>query len=638
MTSHRINSNYISEAELMRRHFYQLIGKVMGYGNFLGSLVFGLFIVLDEGKTSLYEYPVPLGMLGLGIFSLWLDRTNIKEQTRKHLYAINYITIPLILFYFIEDAAVTYWTILFLYLIMAFVLQNIILVCYSLLTSIIVLLCILFLSPPVLWVQIEIDDHITRLALFAIAAVFGLFGLKSIKKREKMLFHYMNQSEEMAFQDSLLKIPNRMDFNLYVDFSLRTEPLIVCKIEINQFQSVYDVLGYQKSDELLEKVKMRLAENLGGFSYLAKGEGNTFLVAIKEKSIGQSEGALFEKLLDALVQPYKLELHDYLLGFNIGAANSVKDGSTSDELMRHAQFALDKSKESGLNQVEFCSEEIKESMMKQVQISEALYQADLEKEFHLVYQPQIELKTQQMIGLEALIRWEHPQMGTISPNHFIAIAEKNGFIIPLGKWILEKACQEVQNVSDLTGKPLKLAVNVSFIQIGQKDFVEDILAILQKTGFPAEQLEIELTERSLFENRIEDFIKIEELRSHGIRIAIDDFGTGYSSFGLLAKIKVDKIKVPREFIDYVDSNQNSQRIVETITAMAERFQITCLAEGIERIEESRFLQNLICQEAQGYYYAKPAAICQIEEWLLTSWTDINASNQADQQKIFNLEK
>lgn len=253
--------------------------------------------------------------------------------------------------------------------------------------------------------------------------------------------------------------------------------------------------------------------------------------------------------------------------------------------------------------------------MNQVQISEALYQANLDSEFHVVYQPQIELKTNQIIGVEALIRWNHPQMGMISPGIFIEIAEKNGFIVPLGKWILEKACWEVQMLSDSIGRPLKLAVNVSFIQIRQDGFVEEVLQILKKIGFQPDRLEIELTERSLFENRPEDLAKIDALRAKGIRIAIDDFGTGYSSFGILAKVQVDKIKVPRDFIENVDSNQNSQRIVTTIASMADRFQLTCLAEGIERLEESNFLHQLICQEVQGYYYAKPAVINQVEKWL-----------------------
>lgn len=283
--------------------------------------------------------------------------------------------------------------------------------------------------------------------------------------------------------------------------------------------------------------------------------------------------------------------------------------------MRHAQFALDNAKTEGINRVVFSSDPLKLKTMHQVQISEALYQADLDKEFHLVFQPQIELKTNQIVGVEALVRWNHPGMGIISPGIFIDIAEKNGFIVPLGKWILEKACQEVKLLSDSTGRPMKLAVNVSFIQIRQDAFVEETLDILKNTGFPPKRLEIELTERSLFENQPEDLIKLETLRSRGIRIAIDDFGTGYSSFGILAKVKVDKIKVRREFIDKVDSNPNSQRIVQTIASMADRFELTCLAEGIERLEESDFLHHLVCQEVQGFYYAKPAVIQQIQEWL-----------------------
>lgn len=634
MTSHRMNSNYISEAELMRRRIHRLIGKMMGFGNFFGSLIFALFILIDEDKATFQDFYIPIGLFCLGLFSFWLDQSTLKERVRKHLYAINYISIPLIVFYFVEDAAVTSWAIVFLYLIGAFILQDAILVLYTLISSFLVLIALMFFSPQNIWVQVQMDDHIIRLILFSMAAIFGGFGLWSIKKREKLLFHYMDKSEETAFQDPLLKIPNRIDFNLYVDNALKTSPVIICKVAINNFQTIYDVLGHQKSDELLEMVKLRLSERLKHFSYLAKGEGSTFLIAYTKVTDRQQVEANLEEVMENIVAPYGPGIHDYILNFNIGASCSLTDGSSSDELMRHAQFALNKSIESGLNRVVFCSQEIKQSLMKQVRVSEALYQADMEKEFHLVYQPQIELKTNRIIGVEALLRWENPQMGIISPNVFIDVAEKNGFIVPLGKWILEKACEEVQKLSLSIGRPLKLAANVSFIQIRQEDFVEDVLGIIEKTGFPINQLEIELTERSLVENRPEDLRKIEELRSRGIRIAIDDFGTGYSSFGILAKIKVDKIKVPREFIDYIDTNENSQHIVKTITSMAELFQLTCLAEGIERIEESNFLQQMPCQEGQGYYYAKPAAINQIEKLLATCWLHEISSSQTTEAKSF----
>ena len=615
MTLHRMNTNYISETDRMKKRFFRMVGEVMGWGNILGGIIFGLFILFDDRKGSIYEYPVPLGMILAGFFTLWIGKREINESSRKHLHAINYLFFPLIVFYFLDEAAVTFWAITFLYVIMALILQSTLLVFYSLIASMAVLVSLMLLTPSDVTVPVGLDDHIFRMVLLLIAAIMAVSGLRSVKKKEKLLFHYMDQAEETAFQDPLLKIPNRIDFNLYVDHELAASELLLWKLEINQFQSVYDILGHQKSDELLKMVNMRLTEKLESSVFLAKGEGSTFLIAapgcIEEK---EAEKQL-EEILHYLSSPYVLGTHDYLLTFNIGAARSDLDGRTSDELMRHAQFALDNAKTEGINRVVFSSDPLKLKTMHQVQISEALYQADLDKEFHLVFQPQIELKTNQIVGVEALVRWNHPGMGIISPGIFIDIAEKNGFIVPLGKWILEKACQEVKLLSDSTGRPMKLAVNVSFIQIRQDAFVEETLDILKNTGFPPKRLEIELTERSLFENQPEDLIKLETLRSRGIRIAIDDFGTGYSSFGILAKVKVDKIKVRREFIDKVDSNPNSQRIVQTIASMADRFELTCLAEGIERLEESDFLHHLVCQEVQGFYYAKPAVIQQIQEWL-----------------------
>lgn len=590
------------------------IGDVMGWGNLIAGVIFGLYMLMDQQGVTFFEYPVPIGMIILGVLSLWISNKQGADRIRPHVYLLNYMLFPLILLYFIEDAAITIWSLTFLYLLMALTLQSRRMLVYSFLSSMFGLAILMMTAPEQLTVLVGIEDHIMRMALFAIAAAICLSAFYSIKDKEELLFHYIHKAEETVFLDPFLKIPNRYDFNLYVDHKVKSKQLYVWKLELNQFQSVYDVLGYQRTDELLLMVKERLEGKMSGGVYLAKGEGCTFLGASSYSKVAEAEKDL-QEMLRYLTAPYDLSGYDYQLTFNIGAAISGPDGDNSDELMRHAQFALEQAKMDGINQIVFSSDKLKSSTMNQVQISEALYQANLDSEFHLVYQPQIELKTNQIIGVEALIRWNHPQMGMISPGLFIEIAEKNGFIVPLGKWILEKACWEVQMLSDSVGRPLKLAVNVSFIQIRQEGFVRDVLQILKKIGFNPDRLEIELTERSLFENRPEDLAKIDALRAKGIRIAIDDFGTGYSSFSILAKVQVDKIKVPRDFIENVDSNQNSQRIVTTIASMADRFQMTCLAEGIERLEESDFLHQLVCQEVQGYYYAKPALIHQVEDWL-----------------------
>ena len=614
MTLHRTNDNYVSETESLKSKFSSRIGDAIGWWNLAGGFFFSLYMLLDRQETTFMEYPVPFGMILLGLLSLWVSKQQGSNIVRSHVYLLDYMLFPLILLYFIEDAATTIWSLAFLCLLMAMALQSRRILFYSFISSMVGLSVLMITAPKQMTVLLGIEDHITRMVLLSIAGIIGLIALYSIKDKEKLLFHYIHKAEETAYLDPFLKIPNRFDFNLYVDHKLKSSRLLLWKLELNQFQSVYDVLGHKRTDELLLMVKQRLEAKMSPDTYLAKGEGSTFLGATSHFEADEPDANL-KVILRYLTAPYDLFGHDYQLNFNIGASLSGPDGNSSDELMRHAQFALDQAKLDGINQIVFSSDKLKSSTMNQVQISEALYQANLDSEFHVVYQPQIELKTNQIVGVEALIRWDHPQLGVVSPGVFIEIAEKNGFIVPLGKWILEKACWEVQMLSDSIGRPLKLAVNVSFIQIRQDGFVEEVLQILKKIGFQPDRLEIELTERSLFENRPEDLAKIDALRAKGIRIAIDDFGTGYSSFGILAKVQVDKIKVPRDFIENVDSNQNSQRIVTTIASMADRFQLTCLAEGIERLEESNFLHQLICQEVQGYYYAKPAVINQVEEWL-----------------------
>lgn len=284
MNLHRTNDNYISEAENLRLKVSNRIGDVMGWGNLVGGMLFGLYMLLDQRNTTFGEYPVPVGMVILGLLSLWVSKQQGRDKVRPHIYLLNYMLFPLILFYFVEDAATTIWSMTFLYLLMAMALQSRRILIYSFISSIVGLLILMVAAPAELTVLLRMEDHVIRMILISIAAAICMHALYSIKDKEKLLFHYIHKAEETAYLDSFLKIPNRIDFNLYVDHELKSKQVFLWKLEINQFQSVYDVLGHRRTDELLLMVKERLENKISDRTYLAKGEGSTFLAATSSSS------------------------------------------------------------------------------------------------------------------------------------------------------------------------------------------------------------------------------------------------------------------------------------------------------------------------------------------------------------------
>lgn len=611
-----MNQGYEMASDKLRNDSFHLAGLVLGSVNVIGGALLTLYILILKADPGWIDYLIPFVMQIVGYGTVWLRRTDVKDEMKVRLYSLNYVIIPLHLYTFLNDGADPFWALTFLYVTLAFALQNRMLVLTSVVASFVGLILIMVLSSAETIAVVDREDHLLRLILFAIFVAYVAWGLKVGKEKETLLYDYMNRAENTAYEDPQLAMPNQLDFNLYVDYQLPETELIVAKIEMNEYEAIYNVLGHRKCEALLHVFKQRIIESLADVAHVAKGEGGQFLVAFKADESNQEEQRL-ATLPETLSGMYVLESFDYMLSVSIGVAKSESDGRHSDELMRNAQFALNHARTLGMNQLIYCTPELKRSSLKTIRLSDGLHRAYLDDEFHLVYQPQLNLRSGQMSGVEALVRWEHPELGSVPPGVFIEVAEKNGFIVKLGTWILRKACAEIQTLNSSLANPLRLAVNVSVIQVEQPDFVETVLAALEETGMSAELLEIELTERAFLNHDEANLMKIQKLQSHGIQVAIDDFGTGYSSFDVLKKVRVDKIKVPREFVDYVDENVDNQHILETILSMANRFGVTCLAEGIERKEENDFLVRQGGEEVQGYYYARPVALEDVQRQLFT---------------------
>ena len=605
---HRVDSNYHRKLDKLRLESFELVGLALGAVNSLGGILLIVYLLYFKDNLTMDTLLVPFVMFVIGVVTYQIRSAALKEKHKIMIYSLNYLLIPFNLYIFMDDVAVSFWVLTFLYVTLAFALQSRGLVILSVISSFAGLLFILAVSPAEVVKVVTLEDHLIRLVLFSLFVCFIFAGLKIIRRKELMLLLNMKKVENIAYKNPLLNMNNQLDFHQYVDYELVTSHFLIAKIEIKDFQSVYDILGQSHCDHLLHAVKKRLMVHSDKVSYIAKGEGGQFFLAFKIDEVLSTKDYFLRKLLKELGKIYKLDGMDYKLNINIGTSNSFTDGATGDELLRNAQFALNKCNQLGMNQLFPCTQELKESSLRKIELSNGIYKANFAEEFHLVYQPQVSLETNEIVGVEALVRWNHPQLGFISPGDFIDIAEQNGSIVSLGRWIFRKACEDIQQLNSLSQTPLKLAVNVSFIEIQQTNFVNNIVAILEETKFPPTLLEIELTERTFMQNEENELKKIQKLQSLGISVAIDDFGTGYSTFDVLKKLKIDKIKIPREFISYVDQDVSNQRIVQTIISLADRFDIICLAEGIERQEENDFLKLQACQEIQGYYYSRPVKL------------------------------
>ncbi|WP_297990010.1 bifunctional diguanylate cyclase/phosphodiesterase, partial [uncultured Anoxybacillus sp.] len=281
------------------------------------------------------------------------------------------------------------------------------------------------------------------------------------------------------------------------------------------------------------------------------------------------------------------------------------DGETSDTLMKHADIAMYRAKEQGKNQYQFFNSEMDRIVLQKTIIETALHEAIEKKQFTLFYQPQFDVQTKELIGMEALIRWIHPKLGTISPSIFIPIAEETGQIIPIGEWVIEEACRQMKSWNEQTGRSLRISVNISPKQFLKENFVEHIHSVLQNTPLPPRQLDLEITEGVAVFKEQYTIHKLQQLKQLGVHISIDDFGTGYSSLSYLRKFPIDRLKIAKPFIDGITEEKEDVAVVKAIIVLAKNLKLRVIAEGVETLQQLDLLRSLQCDEIQGYVLGKP---------------------------------
>ncbi|MBS0300389.1 MAG: EAL domain-containing protein, partial [Proteobacteria bacterium] len=378
-------------------------------------------------------------------------------------------------------------------------------------------------------------------------------------------------------------------------------------VDLDGFKMVNDTMGHDMGDLLLQEVAVRLKRCMRSSDTVARLGGDEFTVVIPNLSRTEDALILAHRIREAMRRPFHLESRDVVLTASIGIALYPDDGADAETLLKHADTAMYHAKNEGRDNCQFYNIDLTSQAEKRMHLENDLRNALQQNEFYLVYQPQLDVTEESFLSAEALIRWQHPKQGLISPVDFIPLAEENGLIIPIGEWVLRTACTEAARWHQ-NGQSLQVAVNLSPLQIKNPDFVRNVLDILHETGFPPDKLVLEITEGALMEHSENTLATLLALREHHIQIALDDFGTGYSSMNYLKRLPINHIKVDQSFVRGLQDNKENLAIVRAIISLSKNLGFSVTAEGIESLNQARILKYFGCETLQGYYFSEPITI------------------------------
>ena len=444
----------------------------------------------------------------------------------------------------------------------------------------------------------------------------GIYGIYSDISRRK--------------RDSLTRLPNRSTFMERVDFELERAAnadhlTALLTLDIDHLKDVNDTYGLVVGDALLVAVTERVKETLREDATVGRLGGDEFgILQMKLTDVGNAAG-LARRLLAAIEPPFYVEGHRIHVGASIGVALSPAGQVAGKQLLSQAERALEQAKLEGRSIFKFHAIDMDRRVQKRMILGQELHGALERNELFLVYQPQIELPSRRVIGLEALLRWQHPKSGLVPPDEFVPVAEASGVIIPIGDWVLRTACEQAKRWQESMALDLPVAVNLSAVQFKNPFFADTVVQALQDTGLPPELLELELTERILIEATPTVKSTLQRLRDLGVRFALDDFGKGYSSLEYLRQLPLGKIKIDRSFVRNLEQNDGDAAIVSAISVLGNRLGLRVLAEGVERSSQLDLLAAEGCNEIQGFYFSPPMEAARIGHLLVEGSDSISPS-------------
>jgi diguanylate cyclase (GGDEF)-like protein len=466
---------------------------------------------------------------------------------------------------------------------------------------------------------------ITLLLLCAgIATPIAFAWMRSEQRRKAE-----EQVQFLETHDSLTGLPNRRAFSEHLAEALvamhrdRTHIAVLC-LDIDKFKEINEAEDHAGGDAVLREVGIRIQGTLRERDLIARRGADEFAIALVDITNLGDVMAFMNRLVEALRHPFQVGGKEVICTTSVGIALAPGDGTTATEVLRHADIALARAKADGGQRMCFFEQSMDRALQRRRMVEHELRLALGREEFEVVYQPQYDLATETQCGVEALVRWHHPVHGKIAPAHFISVAEDTGLIVPLGEWVLRRACSDAMEWPS----PMFVSVNLSPAQFRDGDIAETVADVLHETGLPPERLELEITENLLINDTEEVLGKLNRLRDLGVAIAMDDFGTGYSSLSYLARFPFNKIKIDRQFIRNMTRDPAMRAIVKTIIALGKSLDVIITAEGVETPEQAAMLREFGCPQVQGFLYGYPAAAAEAASKTPTKVTPIAPRSSA----------
>jgi diguanylate cyclase (GGDEF)-like protein len=419
------------------------------------------------------------------------------------------------------------------------------------------------------------------------------------------------QIQYMARHDALTGLPNRTFLRDKMEDGLarmrRGGRLAVLCLDLDDFKAVNDTLGHPKGDELLRRVSLRLEACLNDGDTAARLGGDEFVVLQEGIDKPERAGALSRRLIEAIGEPFELDGHQVVIGASVGIAFAPNDGDQVDTLLKNADMALYRAKSDGRGIYRFFEPAMDAQVKERRQLELDLRRALAMEEFELYYQPLVDAASEVITGFEALLRWRHPERGIVFPAEFVPLAEEIGLIVPLGEWVIRKACEQATSWP----REVKVAVNLSCVQFKSRTLAHTVASALSRSGLSPLRLELEITESVLLAESETTLATLHQLRALGVRIAMDDFGTGYSSLSYLRSFPFDKIKIDRSFIRELDGTNDCVAIVKAVASLGHSLGMATTAEGVETAEQFRQVRAQGCTEVQGYYFSPPCPASEV---------------------------
>ncbi len=416
--------------------------------------------------------------------------------------------------------------------------------------------------------------------------------------------------EHLAHHDPLTNLPNRLLFNDRLEHAIERAHrenggIGVMFIDLDNFKPINDGLGHAVGDRVLQLVAERMTSQVREDDTVARISGDEFALIMEDTKESQDVAHVAAKILSAFEAPLQVDTHELHVTTSIGISLYPEDGKDVTTLVKNADAAMYRAKKRGKNRYCYYTMDLTDAAMERLELQNDLRVALKQNEFRIYYQPQYSLATGQLIGAEALVRWQHPKLGLISPVKFIPLAESTGLIVPIGRWVLHEACAKTKSWQDAGLDISRIGVNVAGRQIQSGDMVQTVQDVLEQTGLEPQCLELEVTESFIVRQTDKAISMLEELRDLGVTLAIDDFGTGYSALSYLKRLPVNKLKIDRSFVNGIPHDPDDEAITRAIIALGKSLQLQIIAEGVETEEQKEFIALEGCNEVQGYYYSPP---------------------------------